>query len=243
MLLAEDRLDARDFARLMVEANGILREHGTRLAVEDVREQAISGMTEDIRLETKADAPEALKRIAWIEAAAGKRPALSHLKARAHRLAGDARAEEAAFKEWLALAPQDHPERREVLRALSRVRALAEQSEVFAERVGRPFSADWKDEATGWTDLHFAALLDLPAVAAALIEAGMAPDARLKEDHTPFGDGLKRTLTGLHSAEDWMDWETHSNTPLMMAAMADSLAAATELAARGADVHAKNYHN
>ena len=240
VLMAEDRLRDRDFARLVAEANALVRERGPFPGVEDIRERAISGMAEDIRPATAAEAPGALERIARIERAAGERPVLSRLKARAHRLTGNARAEEAALVEWLALAPQDHPERRETLRALSRARTLAEQAEVFAARLGRPFRAGWKDGTTGWTALHFAALLDLPAVVEALIETGAAPDARLKEDRTSFGDGLKRTLAGLHPREDWSGWRADGETPLMIAAFADSRAAAAALVTRGADVNAKS---
>ncbi len=119
-------------------------------------------------------------------------------------------------------------------------REAREQAEDFAARLGRPLRVDWKDVRTGWTDLHFAALLNLPAVVEALIETGAAPDARLKGGEVPFGDGLKRRLAGLHPGVDWSDWWAYGQTPLMIAALADSRAAAAALVARGADVHAKN---
>lgn len=48
-----------------------------------------------------------------------------------------------------------------------------------AESLNRAFSAEWRDEAAGWTELHWAAALDRPDAVAALVEAGMAPDVRL----------------------------------------------------------------
>ena len=130
-----------------------------------------------------------------------------------------------AYEEYLS----SRPEGRHADEARSAADDAAEQAEVFARRLGRPFRASWKDEATGWTDLHFAALLDLPAAAAALIGAGRKPDSPLNGNGVPFGEELARTLAGLHPGEDWSDWEADGETPLMIAALADSGEAASAL--------------
>ena len=113
------------------------------------------------------------------------------------------------------------------------------QSERFSELLGRPFSEKWKEPSAGWTDMHYAALLDLPEVVAALTDAGMAVDVRLKGGDAggdaPFGDDLKRTLASLGHAE--FEWGNNGETPLMIASITGGRKAAAELIARGADVH------
>ena len=237
-LLAEDRLKAGDHARLLEEADAHLREYGPVEPVEAVREQALSGLVSEVRVTTREDARGALERIAQLEAAAGERPELLHQKARAHGLLGDHAAEEAAYLEWLRSVPQTHPERRDVLTALARVRVAREKAKRFTELLGRPFSHEWKEDSAGWTDLHYAALLDLPGVVTALVEAGMDVDTRLKDGHTPFGDDLKRTLAALGHGE-FEDRTVHGETPLMIAAVGNARDAAAELIAQGADVSAR----
>ena len=239
-LLAEERMKGGEFTLLLAEANAHIRKHGPLAPFVEVRERAVSGLAEGIRVATKAEARAGLKRIARIEASVGTRPDLSRLKARAHRILGDAASEKAALAEWLKAAARDHPERREVLSALGRVRALIVQGETFAARVGRPFSPERKDGPTGWTDLHSAALLDLPAVTAALIDAGTAADVRLKDDSSPFGGDLGRMLSELHPEEDWKSWRADGETPSMIAALANARAAMAALVARGADTGANN---
>ena len=239
--LAEDRLKTGDHARLLEEAGAYLREYGQFESVEAIREQAVSGLVAELQVTMREDAPGALERIARLEAAAGERPELLHLKARAHGLLGDHAAEEAAYLQWLRSVPQTHPERRNVLSALARARAAHEQIRQFSELLGRPFSQEWKEDSAGWTDLHYAALLDLPGVVAALVDAGMDVDTRLKDDSPPFGDGLKRTLAALgHGDEDWEDWKADGETPLMIAAVVNTRKAADALIAQGADVNAVN---
>ena len=157
MLLAEERISRRDHTRLLTEANRHIREHGAMAVVVEVRDRAVSGLVEAIRVETRDDAPAALKSIARIEAAAGPRPALLGLRAKAHRLLGDYSAEESAHVAWLRAAPQDHPRRREVLSALAQVREWLPQHKRFAELLGRPFSKDTAEGGVDWTDLHYAA--------------------------------------------------------------------------------------
>ena len=107
----------------------------------------------------------------------------------------------------------------------------------FTELLGRPFSAEFKTDAVGWTDMHYAALLDLPEVVAALCDAGMAADVRLKTGYPPFGDDLKRALAAL-GHEEFKHWKVDGETPLMVASMGNARNAAAALAACGADVDA-----
>ena len=112
----------------------------------------------------------------------------------------------------------------------------------FTELLGRPFSAEFKTDAVGWTDMHYAALLDLPEVVAALCDAGMAADVRLKTTGTgysPFGDDLDRALAAL-GHEEFELWTADGETPLMIASMVNARNAAAALAACGADVNAKD---
>ena len=238
--MAEDRLKAGDHDRLLEEAVAHLREYGPVESVEAVREQAVSGLVAEVRVTTREDAPGALDRIARLESVAGERPELLHLKARAHGLLGDHAAADAAYLQWLRAAPQTHPERRSVLSALARTRTAREKTQRFSELLGRPFSAEWKEKSAGWTDLHYAALLDLPEVVAALCDAGMDVDVMLKTGSPPFGDDLKRTLAA-HGHEQFEDWEAGGETPLMIAAVGNARSAAAALAVCGADVNATDY--
>ena len=241
-LMAEDRLKAGGHARLLEEAGAHLREYGPIESVEEIRKQAVSGLMAEIRVTAREDAPSALERIAQLEAAAGERPELLYLKGRAHGLLGDHAAEEAAYLQWLRAVPQTHPERRDVLSALALARAAREKTQRFSELLGRPFSAEWKEDSAGWTDLHYAALLDLPGVVAALCDAGMDADTRLKSGSPPFGDDLKRTLASL-GHEYFKTWNADGETPLMIAAEGNARNAAVALFDCGVDMSAKNSYD
>ena len=139
---------------------------------------------------------------------------------------------------------------REAREAEERRRAEAERKEReahetaplrrFTERLGRPFSAEFKSGAAGWTDMHYAALLDLPGVVTALVDAGMDVDTRLKSGALPFSDYLKRTLAAALGHKGFEDWKASGQTPLMLAATGNARKAVEALIARGADVNAKN---
>ena len=109
----------------------------------------------------------------------------------------------------------------------------------FSELLGRSFSHECREDSAGWTDLHYAALLDLPGAVASLCDAGMAADTRLKDGPSPFDDDLKLTLAALGHEEEFKDWQAYGETPLMIAAVGKAHAAAAELVACGADVNAK----
>lgn len=109
-------------------------------------------------------------------------------------------------------------------------------SRQFSELLGRPFSPDRREVSVGWTDLHYAAVLDLPGAVEALCDAGMVADARLKTGSPLFGGDLKRTLAAL--GHDFENWYASGDTPLMIAYFANARNAAAALVACGADVEA-----
>ena len=234
-LLAEDRLNSGDYARLLAEANAHFRNYGQLVLIVEVRERAIAGLVAGVRITTQENARTGLKRIARIEASVGQRPELLRLKAHALRLLEEYSSADEAYVQWLQLAPQTHPDRREVLSALSLVRELPAESKKFFDLLGRQFSPDMVDE-TGWTDLHYAAILNLPRVAEALLEAGVNVDARLK-DNLDYSDRLMETLRIL--GYDFNYWSAEGQTPLILAAKENAYDTARLLVDRGADIHAK----
>ena len=161
------------------------------------------------------------------------------LQAQAHRRLGDHASAAETYERWLQVAAQSHPERREILLALTQARRVLADGVRFAELLGRPFSAEAVEESAGWTDLHYAALLNLPGVVAALIDAGMAADVSLKTGEVPFGDKLKRTLTAL-GHEEFKYRYGSGQTSLMIAAVANAREAAGALLAHDAAIGAKS---
>ena len=78
--------------------------------------------------------------------------------------------------------------------------------------LGRPFSAEVRDEV-GWTDLHYAAVLDMPELIATLIDAGVPVDVRLEEGSPPFGERLQEVLRTL-GHEQFSGGTAAGETPL-----------------------------
>ena len=111
------------------------------------------------------------------------------------------------------------------------------RQEALAEKLGREFSPEAVGE-NGWTDLHYAAALDLPGLAKELVEGGMEVDVRLDESGEAFGDNLKRTFREL--GRDFASWASDGETPLHVAAVKNALSVAEYLVGQGADVNAKN---
>ena len=70
----------------------------------------------------------------------------------------------------------------------------------LAVHLGRELSASAVDD-NGWTDLHYAAALDWPAVARVLLGAGARLDARLRAD---VGD-RQEVIISRHSSTDLVD--------------------------------------
>ena len=103
----------------------------------------------------------------------------------------------------------------------------------LAGLLGRWFSPDSKDD-NGWTDLHYAAALNLPGLASALLEAGADPDSQLKSDGGPFGGDVPGTLSAF-GADDLGGWARSGHTPMHFAAWFNADLAAPHLIAGGAE--------
>ena len=105
------------------------------------------------------------------------------------------------------------------------------------EVLGRELSPLAVDEQSGWSDLHWAAALNLPELAELLLELGVEVDARLYPSYPDWGwrgeiqDKLLETLG--------FNLRLYDETPLQIAAQTDALEVANILIARGADIHAE----
>ena len=105
----------------------------------------------------------------------------------------------------------------------------------YSRELGRQWSAISLD-ANGWTDLHYAAVLDGSDVAWRLLAAGASRDARLHSDGSPVSVFLEDALTGAVPSLAAMSHE--GQTPLHMAAAGDAAGVIQVLLDRGADVEA-----
>ena len=114
-----------------------------------------------------------------------------------------------------------------------------ERRQSLAEKLGRQFSVRAVG-SNGWTDLHYAAVLDLPDVANELLDNGMRVDVRLDESFSSLGVGLVRTLRE-HGREDAENWRSYGQAPLHMAAAGNSLSVAEILVEKGADPGATDF--
>ena len=126
---------------------------------------------------------------------------------------------------------------------LAAVTGTAQQADVPDERtlatlLGREPSAAAVDE-NGWTDLHHAAVLNLTALAATLLDAGAAPDAALSNDHEPFSERLQAVLAAL-GRDTFGKTHRYGQTPLHLAAREGSYEVAGLLIDRGANVDARD---
>ena len=102
--------------------------------------------------------------------------------------------------------------------------------------LGRELAASGSDE-NGWTDLHYAAALNLPELVAQLLDRGAVIDARLRNDGVSMGETLKRTLGRL--GQDFEGWSLDGETPLHVAASVGAQEAAATLITRGANLNAR----
>ena len=108
--------------------------------------------------------------------------------------------------------------------------------------LGRWFSPDAKDE-NGWTDLHYAAALNLPGLASALLDAGADPEARLKADGEPFGGEVPGVLSAFGKdlyGDDLGDWARNGQSPLHFAAWFNAQLVAPHLVVGGSEVDARS---
>ena len=115
----------------------------------------------------------------------------------------------------------------------------SERARKLSRLLGRDFSPNAVDKTTGWTDLHYAAILDLPQVAKMLLDAGMDADARLSDGNASLGERVREILSkfGIDLPRAAL---SSSRAPLHLAARGNALKAARFLVERGADMHAKD---
>ena len=114
----------------------------------------------------------------------------------------------------------------------------APDERTLAALLDRELSAAAVDE-NGWTDLHHAAVLNLTALAATLLDAGAAPDAALRSDHEPLSKRLQEVLTAL-GRDTFGKTRRYGQTPLHLAAREGSHDAAALLIDHEATVNAKD---
>ena len=100
----------------------------------------------------------------------------------------------------------------------------------------RRFFPNEVDE-NGWTDLHYAAILDLAEVAKALMVAGANPDAKTKSDGEPFRGRLVQAVREFGRSID--EWKRIGLTPLAIAAAYNAGETTAELVSGGGAVNAK----
>ena len=115
----------------------------------------------------------------------------------------------------------------------------SERARKLSRLLGRDFSASAVDRTAGWTDLHYAAVLDLPQVARQLLDAGMDVDAELSDGQVPLGERVNEIL-GKYGLDIANANSSRSNTPLHWAARGNALETARVLVERGADIHVKD---
>ena len=102
------------------------------------------------------------------------------------------------------------------------------------EILGRELSPTEADE-NGWTDLHWAAALNLPEMAATLLDTGADVSVRLKDDGVPLSDRLRKALNDLGVSQEFEDFNRTGEQPLHITAFADAREVAAVLVERGAD--------
>ena len=109
----------------------------------------------------------------------------------------------------------------------------------LSESLGRPLSATARNEH-GWTDLHYAAVLDLPELAGHLLDAGADVDARsyLQGMDPEVAPEVRRRYPPNRPGDSFLDKIASSGlTPLHLATSGDIV---TVLLAGGADIHARD---
>ena len=112
----------------------------------------------------------------------------------------------------------------------------------YSPELGRAWSASHADE-NGWTDLHYAAMLNRPDLVRLLLDGGAEVDVRLLDDGERFSERLRRTLRAFGFAGTFDDWNRDGETPLYLAAgYSDSVEVVALLLDRGATLEAVNRH-
>ena len=109
------------------------------------------------------------------------------------------------------------------------------------EILGRELSPSAVDEESGWSDLHWAAALNLPEMAEVLLDMGAEVDARLHSSYPDSGwsgriqERLLETLG--------FNLKLHGQTPLHIAAETNALDVVNVLVEHGADIHAGHWND
>ena len=122
--------------------------------------------------------------------------------------------------------------------AVSRPPVAKDATQVTRElsaMLGRELSVYGSDE-NGWTDLHYAAVLNLPDLVFRLVgdfDRDIV-NARIKRDGASLSDRLKRSLREF--GYDFDDWTRDGETPLHVAAFVGAREATAKLLAGGADL-------
>ena len=163
-------------------------------------------------------APLATNRLAALRAAASAAPTVASVEAEA---AGDPPSRPTTSRPSI---PEDESQPAEL-----------------AEILGRELSASRSDD-NGWTDLHYAAALNLQVSARHLLQQGANANAKLKGDGSSLSNPLSRRLQRRLGTR-FAKWTRDGETPLHVAATVDARDAAVVLLERGAYVNARTEFN
>ncbi|MDE2739831.1 MAG: ankyrin repeat domain-containing protein [Paracoccaceae bacterium] len=119
------------------------------------------------------------------------------------------------------------------------VSANQDEEKQFHDLLNRKPSINAVDE-NGWTDLHWAAAMDLPGIALRLVNAGANVDETTKTDEKLFTRKLRARLNRAKTGFSWNAWRRYGDTPLHIAALTNSRKTADVLIDDGAFVNADN---
>ena len=112
----------------------------------------------------------------------------------------------------------------------------------YSPVLGRAWTASHADE-NGWTDLHYAAVLNRPDLVRRLLADGAALDARLLDDGERFSESLRQALRAFGFPGTFDNWNRDGETPLYLAARySDSVEVVGLLLDRGASLEAVSDH-
>lgn len=120
-----------------------------------------------------------------------------------------------------------------------------EEIETFLDFVDRCPIAEFVDE-NGWTDMHWAAALNLPQLVRQLATLGLPIDIRTKSDEVRFTDevtnGIRKARNRWQNplVDDEATYASLGYTPLHWAAWSNSMSAAQEFVRLNADTNAKS---
>ena len=109
------------------------------------------------------------------------------------------------------------------------------------ELLGREFSPGAMDRS-GWTDLHYAAILNLPEVAGELLDAGADPEAKITDRDYIWPGQVRKFLDEFGITDSIIPTDMiMDDTPLHIAASVNALETAVELIDHGAEIHSRDW--